>query len=413
MSNTNAVAVATEGLKAALLRAFAEASAETVTGVNVGAARPHEIPTDFVGVNVFLYQVTPNAALRNHDLPTRRASGELAQRPQLALDLHYLLSFKGAEAALEPQRMLGAALTGLHAHPELTPDDIEQLALAAAAGSYLRDLNDLAQQVERVRFTLAPLNLEELSRLWAMFPSAPYHLSATVRASVVLLEAPLTPAASRPVARRGIYSNTATPPSLRAVSPVLTPRTVSGARARLTLEGSALLGEGTRVLFGDLDPVAPVSADEGRVVVDVPDALPAGIHAVKVRVAHAFDDAGATRQFDLESNALPFVLAPQITLTPPTAVGVLGLVNLTVDPPVLRSQRLRLIVGRHTIRWTWPLPDPADPASFAGFTFSLPAEVGVGRHPVRLEVDGATSALVNPPEPWPPGAVPSPFIEVA
>ncbi len=411
MSNTNAVAVATEGLKATLARAFAEVGTAGVAGAGVGTARPHEIPTEFVGVNVFLYQVTPNAALRGFDLPTRRASGELAQRPQLALDLHYILSFKGAEAALDPQRMMGAALAGLHARPELAPEDIELIAQNAPPGTYLQDANDLAQQVERVRFTLAPLNLEELSRLWAMFPQAPYLLSATVRASVVLLEAPLVPSPARPVERRGIYSNTATPPSLRAVSPLVTPREVGGARARLTLDGEALLGAGTTALFDDLPPAPPSSVADGRVVVALPDALRAGVHTVRVRVAHPFDDAGAVRTFELDTEALPFALTPSLTLASAT-VPLLGVVNVTVAPPVARTQRLRLIVGRHSLPWTWPPPAFGDPTEFTSFSFTLPAEVGRGRHPVRLEVDGAASPLTNPPEPWPAGAVPSPFLEV-
>ena len=34
-------------------------------------------------VSVFLYQVTPNAAWRNTDLPTRREDGTVAQRPRI------------------------------------------------------------------------------------------------------------------------------------------------------------------------------------------------------------------------------------------------------------------------------------------------------------------------------------------
>ena len=69
------------------------------------------------GVNVFLYQVTPNAAWRNADLPTRRANGDLIQRPQAALDLHYLLTFYGDESLLQPQRVLGSVVRTLHCGP--------------------------------------------------------------------------------------------------------------------------------------------------------------------------------------------------------------------------------------------------------------------------------------------------------
>lgn len=413
MSNVNAVAVATEGLKALLQRAFDAAGAATVPGARVGGVRPSSIPTDFRGVNVFLYQTTPNAALRNEDLPTRRSTGELIRRPQLAIDLHYLLTFAGEEAELEPQRILGAAAAWLHAHPELTPEDLEALAQDAPAGSYLRVHNDLAQQPERVRFTLASLSLEELSKLWAMFPQKPYDLSAVVQGQVVLLEAPLTPSPRRPVTRRGIYTGRPRPPSLRAIAPLLTPRTVDGARARLVLEGVALAGAGTRVRLGALAPIAPVSADAARVVVEIPDELRAGVHAARVLVAHGFHGGDAPpRAFELESNALPFVLEPRITTPPPIATSVEGMITLDVEPPIAPRQQVRVIVGSHAIRWTTPLPGPGVPAEHAAFTVALPPEIAEGRHPLRVEVDGATSTLVDPPDPAPPGAVPSPFVEV-
>ena len=96
---------------------------DAVPGADVTIARPHaatdganpESPT----VNLYLYQVTQNSAWRNADLPTRTGDGELRQRPQAALDLHYLLTFYGNETELEPQRLLGSAVRTLHAQPIL------------------------------------------------------------------------------------------------------------------------------------------------------------------------------------------------------------------------------------------------------------------------------------------------------
>src|SRR5215204_4337147 len=76
-------------------------------------------------VNIYLYQVTPNAACRNADLPTRDSDGNLKTRPQVALDLHYLFSFYGDETLLEPQLMLGAVMRDLHAAPSFTPQRID------------------------------------------------------------------------------------------------------------------------------------------------------------------------------------------------------------------------------------------------------------------------------------------------
>ena len=49
--------------------------------------------TEASQLNLFLYQVTPNAAWRNQGLPGHSADGsQRLSNPPLALDLHYLLS---------------------------------------------------------------------------------------------------------------------------------------------------------------------------------------------------------------------------------------------------------------------------------------------------------------------------------
>jgi hypothetical protein len=410
VSNVNAVAVATEGLKKILDDAIQLAGSTTVAGATVTSVRPHAIPTTFVGVNVFLHQVVPNTAWRNDDLPSRRADGELMRRPQLALDLHYLLTFAGNDAELEPQRLLGATLTGLHAHPMLTEVDIQDLIDNAAPGSYLRHHNDLATQVDRVRFIISAMSTEELSKLWAMFPQTHYSLCAAVQASVVLMEAPVPVSSHRPVLRRGIYTGMPRPPALTAVAPLLTERTVGGSRASFRFTGTALTGASTRVAFDDATPVAPTTVSATALEVAVPDALRAGVHLVTVRVAHAFSSTGAPRSFELVSNALPVVLAPQIMTPSPLATSVGGLVTIDVEPPLVSGQRVRVIVGPAAIDYAPPITTP--PTEQTSFTVALPADVEAGDHPLRVEVDGASSLLVDP-DPASGDTVPSPYIQVS
>src|SRR5260221_8701907 len=66
-------------------------------------------------INLYLYQVTGNSAYRSADLPTRRPDGTLTERPQAAMDLHYLVSFYGDEGSLVPQRLLGSTVSAIHA----------------------------------------------------------------------------------------------------------------------------------------------------------------------------------------------------------------------------------------------------------------------------------------------------------
>ncbi len=200
MSNFLAIATVT----ATLGRMLQAAVGADVPGALVTTVRP-DGPNSGVpdtGVNLFLYQVTPNAQWRNQDLPTRRADGTVAQRPQAALDLHYLLSFYGSEAELEPQRLLGSALRTLHARPLL---DRVAVLNAVAANAFLTG-SDLADAVESVRFTPMSLNLEELSKLWSVFFQTTYVLSVAYRASVVLLTAEAQPLLAQPVAERVVRS---------------------------------------------------------------------------------------------------------------------------------------------------------------------------------------------------------------
>ncbi|HEY2618449.1 MAG TPA: DUF4255 domain-containing protein, partial [Acetobacteraceae bacterium] len=112
MSNELAVAAVTETLRDLISTPVHN----TVTGALVGTFSPDDTANLFKpGVNIFLYQVSPNAALRNADLPTRTPDGTLLRRPQAALDLHYLLTYYGDYSVLEPQRLLGAVAKTLHA----------------------------------------------------------------------------------------------------------------------------------------------------------------------------------------------------------------------------------------------------------------------------------------------------------
>ena len=131
MSNALAIATVTRTL-AQIVRTAVQS---VVPGSDVLTSRPDAAATAEPRARLFLYQISPNAALRNNDLPTRAANGTLTSRPTAALDLHYLLSFYGNETELEPQRMLGAAVRDLHAQPVL----LRQMIQDAIAGGAVSD----------------------------------------------------------------------------------------------------------------------------------------------------------------------------------------------------------------------------------------------------------------------------------
>lgn len=181
MSNPLAVAMTTATLVRLVGEAVAGAGPGGVPNATVTTNRPDMLGTDgdARGVNVFLYQVHANGHWMHADLPTRRGDGTAVARPQQALDLHYLLTFSGDEADLEPQRLLGLAVSTLTARPVLSRQLVRDAIARAVADdpTAWQQFADLAEQVDQVRLTLRPLDLEELSKLWSTFFQVPYRLS--------------------------------------------------------------------------------------------------------------------------------------------------------------------------------------------------------------------------------------------
>src|SRR5262245_11093271 len=163
MSNALAVATVTATLKHVLTIVVQGSGVDSAV---VTAVRPDVasgLPAQ--GVNVFLYQVSPNAAWRNADTPTRRADGSLLRRPQAALDLYYLFTFYGEDLTFDQQRLLGTVVRHFHATPVLSRAEIA----AVQAAEPVLITSTLSEQIELVRFTPINFSLEEMSKLWSVF----------------------------------------------------------------------------------------------------------------------------------------------------------------------------------------------------------------------------------------------------
>ncbi|MEV4789871.1 DUF4255 domain-containing protein [Streptomyces tuirus] len=193
MSNALALAHVTQALA---LLIEANLPPDIDIAVKVEPRRPPVDPPLEPTVTVFLYQVTPNTSQRNNDLPTRASDGTLVRRPAAALDLHYLISAYGEEAELVGQRLIGAVVRTLHEIPVLPRDIIE----LAGQRPHLNG-SDLADAVQRVRFTPAAMDIDETSKLWGMLHQTPYALSVVYQAVLVLIDGRETPVPARPVER--------------------------------------------------------------------------------------------------------------------------------------------------------------------------------------------------------------------
>jgi hypothetical protein len=388
VSDYRAVAAVTATLQNMLQASVAAA----VPGAIVKTGRPAGMPstTSTGEVNIFLFQVTQNAAFRNADLALRRSDGSLIRAPQVALDLHYLISFYGDDIKLVPQLLLGVTAATLHAYPHPRPEDLPGFAMGNGhplAGS------GIEQQMDRLRFAPLTLTHEELSKLWSVFFQVPYTLSIAYLCSVVLIEADLTPQPSMPLRGAAFTVQPQTlPPQVDQVSPQVV--SLEG-DARITLRGRNLRGDDI-VRIGERE-VAPESATVTMLSVALPGDLRAGVQTVQV----------IRRANGAASSPVAFVVRPavagEVRFTAEGEETSGPTVLARVIPPVGPGQRAALLLNETGAPAGRPPRGYSLNVRTGGGDLAVPVPgVEPGTYLVRVEVDGIASELVTDADPQSP-----------
>ncbi len=151
----------------------------------VSVLPPDRIPTgaeERAQVNVFLYQVAPNAALGS-----RLRGGAREGPPPLALDLYYLVTAYGAQD-LQAEVLLGHVVQVLHERPVL-PGEAIRAALAAlvsrgGSAALLSGLDpqEAAEAMGELRITPHFGAVDDLARVWSALqagyrPSVAYRVT--------------------------------------------------------------------------------------------------------------------------------------------------------------------------------------------------------------------------------------------
>ncbi|MDE2394984.1 MAG: DUF4255 domain-containing protein [Burkholderiales bacterium] len=421
------------GAVSAVLRNLLDNGMVDVSGtlgpVNVSVLAPDLIKLDKPEagpqINLFLHQVTHNAAWRNRELPSRSGAGDRITNPPLALDLHYLVTAY-ASADVTAEILLGYAMYVLHEVPMLdragirraldpSPLDVSMLppALQALAAS------DLADQFETLRITPVPMPMDDMSKLWSAIQTH-YRPSVAYQVSVVLIEARQPARSALPVLSRGPWDALAARdrgvvvqadmlppgPALETVTP---PNKQGAARLgdKVGVRGIRLDGSHVRarlrhrLLAAPLDFTATVEAG-GR---DASFQLPADAAAQSALLAGLFQlsfvltPAGDSEE--RESNAIALAIAPDPVITADAVLGLPAIalvragappqvtVTLAARPQVRPEQQTLLALGSAT-------------AVGAGRTlatdplvFVFPASLAAGGQRLRLRVDGVDSLLVD------------------
>jgi hypothetical protein len=396
MSNRLAIAAVTLTLRTLIQREIQQIlGAARVTTVPPDRAR--DANADAEQINLFLYQMTPNAAIRNRGVQGQTARrGEEMWISPLALNLHYLVTAYGADSnTANDHRLLGGAMKALHDHPVLSADELKAVLPES----------DLHNQVERVRITLETPSTEEMSKLWSTFQSQ-YRISASYQVSVVLIDSARPAKSGLPVLTRGKddrgFPAVAAP--FQSISEVRPPHPFPAARLgdEVTILGTQLATANVTVRFANRRLDAPIERPP------LPDPSDAEI---RVRIGEAPDDPVAAALWapgfytvalaippgelpGWTTNEVAMALAPTISVRP-TTVAVGDTVAVSALPHLRSAQRdhALLLLGDHQIAPRRPAGAP--PPASADLEFVVP-QLAAGTYVARLRVDGVDSLPMIP-----------------
>jgi hypothetical protein len=408
-------------------------------------------------VNLFLYRVTENGSLKNQEIPGRgNASGY--GHPPLSLNLHYLVTAygnapvpAGGGASLFDDTpahfLLGSAMRVLHDVAIVT----DGLISVRPPSGLLVLHESLRDGYERVRLSLEPLSLEDVTKVWTAL-ALRYRLSAAYMVNVVQIESRRAKTFPQPVgqpASSTIPPLPSDPPSAGPwiyVFPIQTP-TISELRVRrvgepedrpfpyarigdtLVLRGTSLSGPRTFLVFGDVR-VPATFASPLRVEAPIPDATVTGTGAIPpdqqlqpgVRTVKVVTTDPLVPQSAATSNEAAFMLVP--TVDPATLAYAAG-------PPrrlTINGTRLigpgpggETIIGRSAVARTdylaeaptqlvVPIP-PTLPTRgvkvVVGAALADPVAIGTTAHTLQISIGGTVATMTR--------ALPSslPLVDVA
>ncbi|MEB3290941.1 MAG: DUF4255 domain-containing protein [Leptolyngbya sp.] len=407
MSNHLAIATVT-----AVLQRTLQASVQRhVESVRISTIAPHRIGqgTPETGINLFLYHVSRNNALKNPDALTQRARNKRTPWRQAALELHYMLSFYGNEAELEPQRLMGSVVRTFNDRTTLSTQLIQD-TLSDSTFSYL-DQSDLSQQVQELQITPEDLSLDDLSKVWSVFFQTPYALSMAYKVMAVVIDGEDPADRALQVRERPIQGITPFPsrPQVDRILAQEGPYHPILPTTCLYIQGTHLKGPQTRIRLGhpDLAPqdLVPQDLTDDRLslpLAAVPT-LRAGIQSLQVihhREAIRNPTDPSPPSLGLSSSPVPFSLCPLVqsvrvdAITDHDGDTCVARLALTVSPPVGARQGVLISL------YEWSTQQPAS------YLVEVPSRdqdsdqlfitvrgIQPGTYLVRLIIDGAESPL--------------------
>jgi hypothetical protein len=412
MSAALAIAATSEVLRFLVNDALTRAAADlqfVAPQVSTGAPpRPNPADgADAPAVNLFLHHTSPNPAGRNIMGPARDAQGRRLNNAPLILDLHYLLSAHGPETLREIG--LGSAMHALH-QAGIVPRELIRRVLKALetnpdASKQAVARSRLADQIESLTISAQSLDLDAITKIWTATQS-PYRPSAGILVTTVFLEdvrpsrapLPVVSPALTPVPVRELKIDAVEGDKAGVAWPI-TPE------ADLLIAGSGFADGDLSVLLGGV-PLAIDLADSGptRLRLKFTPVALADLLAGPQLLRLALSTMIGGRSMQLQTAAVAITLHPTVSLsanpnvptTPTDPARVTGALDVTVAPPVARSQNVVLMLtpltggADQSIPWRTPVPVDPPVDSFTALTFQL-TKILKGTYLARLSIDGTWS----------------------
>jgi hypothetical protein len=403
MSSALALSAVTSVLQTSLGLVYNSSVMGTIT---VSAVAPDIVESKYgIGpdsgplVNLFLHQVTPNAAWRNIDLPSLAADGATRLRnPPLALDLHYLLTAYASDDT-EAEALLGYAILMLHENPILPRALITSILGSLSSSTYNDGLKaaGLDAQIEMIKLAPATLGREEMAWLWTAL-KADYRPTFPFQASVVLMRNDNPASFSLPVLTRNIVVQPGVSAQLFGLqppndqSPALVGDMVKVNGSTLSSASQIVLANPTRHVTYQFAPAAG-SAQNTSVSFQVPED-PANLPSGVCELSLIFEDASGTVTQHTNNVVLGIGLKAAVTPAPTASASGGGtLISLTCDPQVRPGQSVYLILTSHTNSTMQVIAAQAFAAQTASLSFLFTTALAADTYSARLQVDGVLAAV--------------------
>jgi hypothetical protein len=255
-----------------------------------------------------------------------------------------------------------------------------------------------------------------------------YTLSVAYKASLVLIEAEVSPQTALPVRARGVYAVPFRQPTIEKICAKDGEESPIRSDSKVIVSGRQLKGAINKVRIGEVEvTISPTDTEntvsDAKVELSLGSTLfsgmplRAGVQGLQV-LHPVMMGVPEVEHYGFESNVKPFVLSPAVTIESVSSTEL----TLSFTPNVGRSQRVMVLLNELN-------PPSGNPNGYAikappdngitdpnvtetdSITFSV-AEVKSGAYLLRVQVDGAQSPVEAGSDPGDPNKYSDPKVQI-